>query len=102
MSKVQFPNLNGLRFLAASGVVVHHIEQVKYLYGLPNVWTDLAMAKLGGLCVSLFFVLSGFLITFLLMEEKKLYQTISVGKFYVRRMLRIWPVYFIVAILGFL
>jgi len=102
MQKIQFPSLNGLRFLAAFGVIVHHIEQAKYLYKMPNLWMDPTIGKLGGHCVSLFFVLSGFLITFLLMEEKKVFQTISIRKFYIRRALRIWPLYFIIVILGFL
>ena len=37
-SKVYFPNLNGLRFIAALLVIVHHIEQGKSIYGLPSFW----------------------------------------------------------------
>lgn len=33
---VYFPNLNGLRFIAAFLVIVHHLEQIKSLLDLPN------------------------------------------------------------------
>ena len=49
---------------------------------------------LAGHGVSMFFVLSGFLITFLLWEEKDR-QPIKIRKFYFRRILRIWPLYYI-------
>tara|TARA_B110000046_G_scaffold186024_1_gene231531 strand:+ start:37672 stop:38721 length:1050 start_codon:yes stop_codon:yes gene_type:complete len=48
---------------------------------------------LAGHGVSMFFVLSGFLITYLLWEEKDR-QPIQIRKFYFRRMLRIWPLYY--------
>ena len=48
----------------------------------------------GDLGVRTFFVISGFLITWLLLKEEKQNQTINLKKFYIRRILRIWPVYF--------
>lgn len=48
-----------------------------------------------------FFVLSGFLITFLLFEEYKRNDKINIYGFYVRRVLRIWPLYFLTVLLGF-
>ena len=50
----------------------------------------------GELGVIVFFVLSGFLITHLLLEERTRTGQISLSKFYVRRALRIWPLYFAV------
>jgi peptidoglycan/LPS O-acetylase OafA/YrhL len=50
--------------------------------------------------VFVFFVLSGFLITFLLLKEKAKTGTVSIRKFYVRRALRIWPVYYLVLFFG--
>lgn len=50
----------------------------------------------GDLGVSFFFVLSGFLITYLLLEEKEQTGKIDIKNFYLRRILRIWPVYFCV------
>ena len=51
-------------------------------------------AALGGLGVNTFFVLSGFLITWLLLNEWNKYNTISIRRFYTRRMLRIFPAYY--------
>lgn len=44
--------------------------------------------------VTLFFVISGFLITFLLLNEIDKTDTVDIPKFYMRRVLRIWPVYY--------
>jgi peptidoglycan/LPS O-acetylase OafA/YrhL len=49
----------------------------------------------GGVGVILFFVLSGFLITYLLMVEKDNIKNIKVKEFYLRRIIRIWPLYFL-------
>lgn len=57
---------------------------------------------LGSLAVTFFFVLSGFLITFLLLKERDKEGTIGIRNFYLRRVLRIWPVYYLLFILGFL
>ena len=98
---VYFPNLNGVRFIAAFSVLIHHTEQIKYLMGLDNVYGNSIVKNLGKLGVGLFFVLSGFLITYLLLSEKNRRGDISAKDFYVRRVLRIWPLYFIIIILGF-
>jgi len=49
----------------------------------------------GGIGVSFFFVLSGFLITYLLLQEKTANNRIDLFKFYKRRAFRIWPLYFL-------
>ncbi|RLA64169.1 MAG: hypothetical protein DRQ78_06280 [Epsilonproteobacteria bacterium] len=49
--------------------------------------------------VTMFFTLSGFLITYLLLLEKEKTSSISVKKFYLRRILRIWPLYYFYIIL---
>jgi peptidoglycan/LPS O-acetylase OafA/YrhL len=94
--RVYFPNLNGLRFIAALLVIIHHIEQLKYIYGMPNDFSSSFVQIIGELGVILFFVLSGFLITYLLLEEEKRTDTIAVRNFYIRRILRIWPLYFLI------
>ncbi|MGZ3866104.1 MAG: acyltransferase family protein [Bacteroidia bacterium] len=96
-----FPNLNGLRFIAAFIVIIHHIEQLKNMFGLKSYWENYHIFILGKLGVTLFFVLSGFLITYLLLEEKKEFGFISIKEFYIRRILRIWPLYYLVTLLGF-
>lgn len=100
---IYFRGLNGLRFFAAIAVVITHIELIKYQSGYSNIWKDnMLVFELGSLGVIFFFVLSGFLITYLLMQEKAVKQTVAVKKFYIRRILRIWPMYYLVVLLGFL
>jgi peptidoglycan/LPS O-acetylase OafA/YrhL len=55
---------------------------------------------IGDLGVSIFFVLSGFLITTLLLTETKRAETVSIISFYKKRILRIWPLYFLIVLLG--
>jgi peptidoglycan/LPS O-acetylase OafA/YrhL len=101
MTKVYFPGLNGLRFIGAFIVIIGHIEFLKSLHGLPNLMTLSFYKNTGGhLGVILFFVLSGFLITYLLMNELKEKSTINIGKFYMRRVLRIWPLYYLMILVS--
>lgn len=101
MDKIYFPNLNALRFIAAFAVFIHHIEQFKNIHGYSNYWHLNRIQSIGKLGVVLFFVLSGFLITYLLLTEKKSKKTINVNAFYIRRVLRIWPLYFLVFFASF-
>lgn len=101
-SKIYFPNLNGLRFIAAFLVIIHHIEQIKSSNNIDSYWQKIPFVEvIGKLGVVLFFVLSGFLITYLLLAEEKVFAKISVRKFYVRRILRIWPLYFLIVVIAF-
>lgn len=95
----RFPMLNTFRFCAAMGVVLQHSEEIKFHAGLQNLYHYHSIKNLGGICVSAFFVLSGFLITYLLINEKNLHEQIDIKKFYRKRILRIWPLYFITLIL---
>lgn len=100
-SKVFFPSLNGLRFIAAFVVIIHHLEQIKLFFGLPSIFFKWHFIKIvGELGVTLFFTLSGFLITYLLLTEKERFGTIFVKEFYIRRVLRIWPLYYLIIGLG--
>lgn len=100
MKKI-YPNLNALRFIAASLVMVLHIELFKKFYNLPNLMFLDSFKIIGKLGVVLFFVLSGFLITSLLLKEKDSHGKINFKAFYQRRILRIWPLYFLVLLIGF-
>jgi peptidoglycan/LPS O-acetylase OafA/YrhL len=96
-----FRGLNALRFFAAAMVVMHHGETIRAKHGLENLeW--LSLFKNGGNVVTFFFVLSGFLITYLLLKEKAIRKTISIKHFYIKRILRIWPLYFLLFIIGVL
>ena len=99
--KIYFPNLNGLRFIAAFLVIIHHIEQLKSISKIESYWGKVAFVGIiGKLGVVLFFVLSGFLITYLLLAEESSFKKISIKKFYMRRILRIWPLYFLIIFLA--
>ena len=98
---IHFNGLNGLRFFAAIAVVITHLELIKSFWLLPNNWNNPIIKILGSLGVYFFFVLSGFLITFLLLKEKEQTKNISIKSFYLRRILRIWPLYFLILIVGF-
>jgi peptidoglycan/LPS O-acetylase OafA/YrhL len=100
MKKIQFPGLNGVRFVAALLVIVDHTELFKSYLGFPTLWANSYSAYLGAFGVSIFFVLSGFLITYLLLEEQKI-APIQIKHFYLRRVLRIWPLYYLILVLGF-
>lgn len=100
-ASLNYPNLNTLRFITASLVIVFHIEQYKKIYGLPNLMYLECFKILGKLRVDLFFVLSGFLITSLLLKEKDSNGVINFKTFYQRRILRIWPLYFLILCIGF-
>jgi peptidoglycan/LPS O-acetylase OafA/YrhL len=94
-----FPGLNALRFIAAYLVLMHHAEDVRHKNGLFHL-QDLSLFNRGGEAVTFFFVLSGFLITYLLLREQRRHDSINIPKFYVRRVLRIWPLYFLLVFLG--
>ena len=85
----QLPGLDGLRGLAILPVIWHHATPRL----LPGV-----LGK-GAVGVDLFFALSGFLITTLLLRERRERGQIRLGAFYARRSLRIFPLYYVV--LGF-
>ncbi len=94
-----FEGLNALRFFAAFFVVIHHAEAVRKKNGLFNLdW--LSFFKNGGNAVTFFFVLSGFLITYLLLKEDKQTGKTSIKTFYIKRTLRIWPLYFLMFFAG--
>lgn len=80
-----FPALDGLRALSIVAVIWHHV------YDPAGPW--------GYLGVSLFFGISGFLITTLLLRERAASGTISLRHFYLRRTLRIFPLYYAVVAL---
>ena len=93
-SGTRIPELDGARGLAAFVVVVsHYFGEVEH--GLGGL-------RIGWMGVSLFFVLSGFLIGSIILERRDSPNFFSV--FYIRRALRIFPVYFLIVTLtlGFL
>lgn len=104
LNKTFFPHLDALRFFAFFAVFVNHVFNSLGYYNSDSNYKFIVKTFLsnGDLGVSFFFVLSGFLITYLLLEEKENTGRIDIKKFYIRRILRIWPVYFFVVGIGLL
>ncbi len=104
-SRIFFPGLNILRFYAAVAVIYEHVTTASNMRGLarfPVLFGFLERVfPAGREAVTLFFVISGFLITYLLLVEQEQTGTVSVRRFYIRRMLRIWPIYYLVVFVGF-
>lgn len=96
-----FNGLNGIRAIAAIAVVLSHTMQnfssfsIQYDFFGNKLQEKSEGLLLAGFGVSMFFSLSGFLITYLLLKEKTKTATIAVKKFYIRRILRIWPLYYL-------
>lgn len=101
--KVYFPNLDGLRTIACLAVILGHtIRWMIKLFPAPDfvkkIFYVFTSSEFG---VQLFFTLSGFLITYLIFDEINRNGKINVLKFYLRRILRIWPLYFVIVFFGF-
>ena len=79
-----FPALDGARAICVLGVICCHMADSRW-------WAWLS----GGLGVNVFFVLSGFLITTLAVREERAKGRVSLGAFYVRRSMRIFPLYYL-------
>jgi peptidoglycan/LPS O-acetylase OafA/YrhL len=95
------PELDVLRFFAFFLVFLSHVvpgEAAFYARAhIPPAVGHLLvdMAAGGAFGVDLFFALSSFLITSLLLRERRARGEIDVASFYIRRVLRIWPLYFV-------
>lgn len=85
------PSLDGWRAISIILVIFSHSKKS---HGFPNLLQGFSSYFSGELGVHVFFVISGFLITFLLLREHGATGTISIRSFYERRALRILPVYF--------
>src|SRR4051812_35551829 len=92
----KLPGLNGLRGIAASLVLIGHVYQLLGIYGLSKATEIFEKRNVGSDMVNLFFVISGFIITYILLKEKKNSGEIDLKLFYVKRILRIWPLYFLI------
>ena len=89
----RLPSLDGWRALSILIVLGEHTIHTK---GFPEEKRELFSHLFDGhLGVRFFFVISGFLITWLMLTEERRFGTVSMKKFYARRALRILPVYFV-------
>lgn len=93
--RIYFKTFDAIRFFAFFKVFLFHIP----VLGFPLF--DFLKAG-GGAAVSLFFALSGFLITYIVLQEKKETGSIDLSAFYLRRIVRIWPLYYLMLLFAFL
>ncbi|MBK7173247.1 MAG: acyltransferase [Bacteroidales bacterium] len=116
-SAVYIPQFDIIRFFAAFMIVIYHSYIAwKGWFGLPGILSAGDYKTFSGfgahvdqflrnlpIGVDIFFFISGYLLTYLLVIEKQKYGKVNIPKFYIRRGLRIWPLYFfLVAIAPFL
>jgi len=97
--KNNFKAIDGIRAIAVLWVIIFHIWIFQH-NTFPNILGEVAQNPLlvwitkGDLGVDLFFVISGFLIGSILFKEYKRTKTLNFKSFYLRRFLRLFPVYF--------
>ncbi len=100
------PELDVVRFFAFLSVFVYHTlySPLDHFIGhhVPMWFAQLQVStsRAGAYGVDLFFVLSGYLITELLLREKETRGALDVKVFYLRRILRIWPLYYFFILLA--
>lgn len=92
----EFHTIDALRFFAFLRVYLHHL----YVPGDFGLFTTLK--KGGGIGVVFFFVLSGFLITWILTSSKIQTDKIDLRRFYAKRVLRIWPLFYVYLLIVYL
>lgn len=85
-------SLDGLRAVSIALVMLSHLCGTRHFLGYHSLDS---LGDLGQLGVRIFFVISGFLITTLLLRELERTGRISLGDFYMRRFLRIFPAYYV-------
>lgn len=116
-SSVYIPQFDIIRFFAAFMIVIYHSYIAwKGWFGLPGILSTgdyKSFSSIGlhvdqflrnlPIGVDIFFFISGYLLTYLLVVEKQNYGKVNIPNFYIRRGLRIWPLYFfLIAIAPFL
>lgn len=109
--RIYFKNLDILRFIAAYMIVVlhaffgwkAHFGQPQFIksnlepesiHKIENIFDNFSFG------VDIFFIISGFLITYLLLAEHERTGKVDVIKFWIRRAFRIWPLYFLLLLIG--
>lgn len=101
-SKKYFENLDASRFFAFIIVFLAHTfisvsSEIKSssIFQFAYDW-----GKIGMLGLEYFFVLSSFLISWIILEEKKITNSFNIKNFLIRRTLRVWPLYFLIVLIG--
>ena len=100
------PELDAIRLFLFFGVWAYHaLPKDAGFYVLhhlppPLAWVITGIIKAGMCSLDVFFILSAFLITELLLRERESRGVVDLKAFYIRRLLRIWPLYFFVIALA--
>lgn len=92
--KGQIPALTGMRGLAATWVFIYHLGEFIAPYGIPS-------AEKGWIGVDIFFILSGFIISYIHFDEFKEYNSTTYKHFILLRLIRIYPVHFFMILVYF-
>ncbi len=93
-SRRHFHTFDALRFFACLKVFIQHLP----IFAFP--WFSV-LKNGGAIGVQFFFVLSGFLITYIICEEKLHSGSLNLKDFFARRILRIWPLYYLVLVIAY-
>ncbi|WP_371423139.1 acyltransferase family protein [Tardiphaga sp.] len=91
----KFPAFDGFRGIGVVVVVFTHCPQVLDSSAYNAIWYVNQLSRVGYIALDIFFVISGFFITRLLLRERAKTGRISFKDFYMRRALRIFPVYYL-------
>ncbi len=92
-----FKGIDVLRFICAAGVIFHHSTMLLYNKGFATK-AELHHRFSGAFFLDVFFIISGFLISLIILREYQL-GTFTIKNFYARRIIRIWPLYFLVVVI---
>ncbi len=90
--KFYLPELDGLRYLAFLAVFLSHLTSTQFVAPGSPVFTFVTAT--GRFGVDLFFTMSAYLLTTLMLREREVKGKVNLKAFYLRRILRIWPLYF--------
>lgn len=93
--------LNSLRFIAAFLVVIYHCNDALRQID-TELFSSMVVLSKGHFAVDYFFILSGFLLTYISLSEIKKNQKLNIRHFFIRRVLRIFPLYYLSVFLGIL
>jgi peptidoglycan/LPS O-acetylase OafA/YrhL len=93
-SRFYLPELDGLRFFAFLAVFLSHVAVFSNGANEAKPAIIQIFNLVGRFGVDLFFALSAYLLTVLMIREKDRFGGLNVRAFYMRRLLRIWPLYF--------
>jgi peptidoglycan/LPS O-acetylase OafA/YrhL len=100
-SKAYFPQLDAIRGISFIAIFGFHTLAVPQSLSFPGSFVHYLFKNLD-LGIEVFFVLSAFLLTWLALNEYEKKADFSLGHYFKRRTLRIWPLYFFILIMAFL